>query len=137
MALKGKRMVVVKTTKMALKVNGCVKKEALELLFPLDLSFRSSYSSSYVGVFTNGVGVLPLNQLCRKEMAMYLHRDGGGGSTIPIIGASSLIDLRVVLRMSTLILTLIIHHTEGQVKIGCIDDRRFCVFLEMSFNSKV
>ncbi|KAG5571581.1 hypothetical protein H5410_061347 [Solanum commersonii] len=83
--------------------------QALESLFPLDLSFKCSYSSSYVGVFTNGVGVLPLNQWCRKEMAVFIQGGGGGGSTIPITCASSLIDLWVVLSVSTMRWTLIIH----------------------------
>ncbi|KAG5571574.1 hypothetical protein H5410_061340 [Solanum commersonii] len=140
MALKGKCTVVVKTTKMVLKVNKCVKKEvhyrgvqkrhsrrysdeekpnclfvappvncpprknssiestntvqALDSLFSFDLSF---------------ISVLPLNQWCRKKMAIFIQGGGGGGSTIPIIGASFLINLWVVLSVCTLRLTLIIH----------------------------
>ncbi|KAH0709190.1 hypothetical protein KY284_010617 [Solanum tuberosum] len=45
----------------------------VESLLTLDLSFGRSYSSSSVGLSTNGIG-------------------GGGGAIVPITGASSVID---------------------------------------------
>ncbi|KAK4726848.1 hypothetical protein R3W88_031765 [Solanum pinnatisectum] len=57
--------------------NSCVQSAnamlAVESPLPLDLSFGRSYSSSSVGLSTNGIG-------------------GGGGATVPITGASSVID---------------------------------------------
>ncbi|KAK6773722.1 hypothetical protein RDI58_028960 [Solanum bulbocastanum] len=67
-------------------VNGML---AVELPLPLDLSFGKSYSSSSIGISTNGIGnfmfenskfhlsptassFLPPNQWCCKEKAMFI-----------------------------------------------------------------
>ncbi|KAG5571575.1 hypothetical protein H5410_061341 [Solanum commersonii] len=83
---------------------------AVESPLPLDLSFERSYSSSSVGLSTNGIGnhmcqnpkfllspiassFLPLNQWCCKK-AVFIQGEGRGGygATVPITGASSVID---------------------------------------------
>ncbi|KAG5571830.1 hypothetical protein H5410_061596 [Solanum commersonii] len=82
---------------------------AVELPLPLDLSFGRSYSSSSIGISTNGIdnfmfenskfrlsstasGFLPLNQWCCKEKAVFIQGGGCCGTIVPIIGASYVID---------------------------------------------